>query len=171
MDLGFVLQAAADIILSPTRNILVMWSLIPVYINWFLNEVFFESERHNFQSAFTNGFAALWVGMDWLRVITVDFTDVTLLFDFKIVVSMVMVLYGLVIMVEAARGRSVAKYIGRVREISLSIIFLTPVIYSLMSITLEMVFGGLVVYLALSAVAFVGSRVIPPLVGERMDRG
>jgi hypothetical protein len=169
MDIYSVLQKAGEIILSPATNILVMWSLIPVYINWFLNEVFFESEKHNFESAFTNGFAALWIGMDWLRVITVDFTEITLLFDFKVIVSVVMVAYGLLIMVEAARGRSIAKYIGRVREISLLIIFLTPVIYSLMDLTVEMVFGGLVIYLLFSVIAFLASKLIPPIAGELMD--
>jgi hypothetical protein len=169
MDIYSVLQSAGEIILSPMTNILVMWSLIPVYINWFLNEVFFESDRHNFQSAFTNGFAALWIGMDWLRVITVDFTEITLLFDFKVIMSIIMVTYGLLIMVEAARGRSIAKYIGRVREISLLIIFLTPVIYSLMDLTVDMVFGGLIIYILFSVVAFIASKLIPPIAGELRD--
>lgn len=165
MDLVSVLNTAVEIFIIPFTDVNVFWTLIPVYLNWFLCEVFFEFERHNFQSAFSNGFAALWVGMDWFRVLRFPFT-----LDLRALIAVFMTTYGLFIMIEAARGKSIAKYVGRVREVTFAVIFLTPVLHNLMFVDIEMIFAGAVVYIILTVLGFVGSRLVPAIGGEIADR-
>ena len=165
MDLISIFNTAFQIFIEPFRDINVFWTLIPVYLNWILCEVFFEFERHNFQSAFSNGFAALWVGMDWFRVLRFPFS-----WDYRAIIAIFMTTYGLFIMLEAARGKSIAKYVGRVREVTFAVIFLTPVLHGLMVVDLEMLLGGLVVYVVLAIFGFVTSRLVPAIGGEIADK-
>jgi hypothetical protein len=165
VDLVSVLNTAIEIFINPFTNINVFWTLIPVYLNWLLCEMFFEFERHNFQSAFSNGFSALWVGMDWFRVLGIPFN-----WDYRALIAVFMTTYGLFIMIEAARGKSIAKYVGRVREVTFAVIFLTPVLHGLMVVDLEMVLAGAVVYTCLTVFGFIASRVVPAIGGELADR-
>ena len=166
MDILSVMGTAFEIFIKPFTDINVFWTLIPVYLNWILSEIFFEFERNNFQSAFSNGFAALWVGLDWFRVLGFPFN-----WDYRAIIAVFMTLYGLFIMIEAGRGKSIARYVGRVREMTFAVIFLTPVLHGLISIDIEMILAGVVIYVLMMIIAFVGKRFVPAIGGELADRG
>jgi len=114
-----------DIISSPIRHPELLWVLIPVYANWIIGDIYQEHKGTHIGNAISNGFVALWVGLDWGRELTQNFTfggESAL----KVGLIGFLILYGLMILIEGIRGKDIAKYIGRVREVTYLIICLTP---------------------------------------------
>lgn len=119
-------------IYGPYENPEMLYILVPIYLGWFVNDYYQERRGTDLGNAASNGFLALWVGIDWIRTMfsRLNIRRLTPLVGFKITVAVGMLLYGLFIMKTAIQGREVAKIIGRVREVSYFLIVFTPFIYS-----------------------------------------
>ncbi|MFH1786063.1 MAG: hypothetical protein ABH829_00215 [archaeon] len=117
---------------GPYDNPEMLWILIPVYLNWIVNDYYQERRGTDLGNAAANGLTALWVGIDWIRTMfsRLNIARITPLVAFKVGVAVAMLIYGLIIMRMAIQGREVAKAIGRIREVSYFLIVFTPFIYS-----------------------------------------
>ena len=129
-------------IFGPMKNLDVFYILVPVYINWFVNDYYQERKETKLGNAAANGFTAIWVGIDWVRTMTtrattsiikvpIGWNTPFLLLVFKFIISLAMIGYGLTIMRYAISGNLIAKKIGRIREVSYLAIVFTPIIYLL----------------------------------------
>jgi len=129
-------------IFGPMENLDVLYILVPVYINWFVNDYYQERKGTSMGNAAANGFTAIWVGIDWVRTMTtraatsvvhipMGFNKAFFLLSFKVAIALVIIIYGLTIMKYAISGNSLAKRIGRIREVSYFAMVFTPVIYLL----------------------------------------
>ena len=131
--LEFLLAVAGrfgEIIISPAKNFDMLWILIPIYINWIFTDLYQERKGTDFGNAITNGVVALWVGLDWIRQTTkaFEFNELTMT---KIAICALFIIYGIIVMVESARGKKIAHYIGRIRELTYFAIVATPIFYGI----------------------------------------
>jgi len=122
-----------QILISPIKNPELLWIIIPIYINWIATDYFQERKGTDFGNAITNGVVTLWVGIDWLRQLSHDFS-LSMSFFSKILLCILLLIYSALIIVECARARKIAHYIGRVREVSYFMIVLTPIVYGIIPI-------------------------------------
>lgn len=125
-----------ELLAAPLKNFDMLWIMIFIYFNWILTDYFQERKGTDLGNAFVNGFTGLWVGIDWIR----QLTKTGLTFEFsviaKILICIFFMSYGLLIMVEAARAKKIAHYVGRIREVSYFMIVLTPIFYGAVAIDL-----------------------------------
>ncbi len=82
-------------------------------------------------NATTNGAVILWVGIDWIRFIIRNYDGFSLLLILKILLCLITIGYSCLIIYEGVKGRTLVKYIGRIRVVSYFILVLSPVIYNL----------------------------------------
>ncbi len=127
---------------GPMKNLDVLYILVPVYLNWFVNDYYQERKETDLGNAAANGFTAVWVGIDWMRTMTtraatsvvkvpIGFSTPFFLVVFKFVIAFLMISYGILIMRYAISGNPIAKKIGRIREVSYFAMVFTPIIYVL----------------------------------------
>lgn len=113
---------------APLKQPDMFWILIPIYLNWVFTDYFQERKGTDFGNAITNGVVALWVGIDWIRQL-IKAKTIGLATATEIGVSIFFMIYGLIIMVESAKAKKIAHYIGRIREITYFAIVFTPIFY------------------------------------------
>lgn len=56
--------AFVELIVTPFRNVPLMWGVVPLYFAWVLNEL--TSPKANFRTALQTGFSFIWAGAQWL---------------------------------------------------------------------------------------------------------
>ncbi len=124
-------------ITGPASNPDVLYILIPVYVNWLVNDYYQERRGTDLGNAAANGFTAIWVGIDWFRTmvprvgIAKVWTFSWYFLVFKFLIAFLVLLYGLTIMKYAVTGNKIATKIGRIREVSYVCIVFTPFVYDL----------------------------------------
>jgi hypothetical protein len=118
-----------------------IWIIVPIWLNWFFAEFFQEKKGTSFGNAISNGAVPLWVGIDWMRQLTMDIIKLHAKFTFlvfsKYLISVLAIVYGLIIIVYGIRGKSFVRYVGRIREISYVLAVLTPLVYGLIKPNFE----------------------------------
>ena len=93
-------------------------------------------------NAATNGFTGVWVGIDWIRSAHHRYLmthSLQYLFG-KLFFAALMLSYGIIIVREAVKGKKIAKYIGRVREISYFAITFTAIVYEVVRPSANVIF-------------------------------
>lgn len=137
-----------ELLTAITKNFMLAYVLVPIYINWITTDYFQEKKRTTLGNAATNGFMGLWVGFDWIRQSYAVFKEGSelLLFVGKLIFSILVLLYGLFIVKLAVQKKEISQIIGRVREISYLAIVITPIIYGIVPIDLTTVTAILVFY-------------------------
>ena len=154
-----------QILAAPLKNPDMLWILIPIYLNWIFTDYYQERKGTDFGNAITNGVVTLWAGIDWARQLVKNFAfDAA--FATKIAISAFYTIYGLVIMIESARAKNIAHYIGRVREISYFAIVFTPIIYGIISVDLITVGAILLFFPIVYVIAEAFDRLLPAPPGE-----
>ncbi|HLC74636.1 MAG TPA: hypothetical protein VJH88_02140 [Candidatus Nanoarchaeia archaeon] len=131
------------ILIAPITHLDMLWIIIPVYLNWVLSEIYQEKKGTSFGNAIANGFVALWVGVDWMRI-TVDLLSakgVKLAAVLpkalpKMGFAALMGVYGLGIIIMGMKGSKFVSYLGRVREVTYLTIMITPIFYGIVEPTL-----------------------------------
>lgn len=158
-------QIFVDIILSPIKHPNLLWILIPVYANWIIGDIYQEHKGTHIGNAISNGFVALWVGLDWGRELTQNFqfSEISAL---KVLLIGFLILYGLAVLIEGIRGKSIAKYIGRVREITYFIIAFTPVFYGYIPLTFETLLSIVIFFPVFYLVFEIVMRITPSPEGD-----
>src|SRR3989338_7338574 len=136
--LSFFWNLFADwlyLFVSPVENFQVLWIIIPIWLAWFFGEFFQEKKGTNFGNAISNGVVPFWVGLDWTRLLVnglldgrVQWSELVL---FKFLVCLGLFAYGLAILIHGIKGRQLARYIGRIRQITYVMLVFTPVIYGI----------------------------------------
>ena len=158
--LPIFVQIFLDILLSPIKHPELLWILIPVYANWIIGDIYQEHKGTHIGNAISNGFVALWVGLEWGRQLTENFTFGELS-AFKVGLIGFLILYGLMVLIEGVRGKDVARYIGRVREITYFIITLTPVFYGFIPLSLETIISIVIFFPIFYLVVEILMRITP----------
>ena len=125
-----------EILTSFRKDFYIAFSLIPIYLAWFISDYYQERRGTDLGNAMSNGFMGLWVGMDWLRTsyaVYIKTQSFSFLF-LKGIFAFGMLFYALFIMGEAARGKDIARYVGRIREVSSFAIMFAPMIYEIVEL-------------------------------------
>jgi hypothetical protein len=178
-----ILSRLLDIFLfGPMENLDVLYILVPVYINWFVNDYYQERKGTSMGNAAANGFTAIWVGIDWVRTMTtraatsavhipMGFNKAFFLLAFKVAIAIVIIGYGLIIMKYAISGNPLAKRIGRIREVSYFAMVFTPVIYLLVPLDLTTFATILIFFPVFYYAGEALMRSLPAPKTELMDEG
>ncbi len=120
------------IILAPLYEFEVIWSLIPVYLTWFITDILAERKGVDPTSAVQNGFTALWIGMDWMHQLTrKGISSIELSSMPYFVFPIFMILWGCIAIYAGLWRKWYMGFIARIREVSYAQIVLTPIIYKL----------------------------------------
>jgi hypothetical protein len=118
-----------DIILAPLRNLELLWIIVPIYMNWVLVE-YLQRKKFSLSTIISNGFVIMWVGLDWSKTLYTEFMHNPDGFPvFRLLLSVLVIIYGLFIVIEGLRGKNMARYLGRIRETSYFMLTLTPLYY------------------------------------------
>lgn len=129
--MAVIFKRFSTILFAFTRNLDITYSLLPVYLNWIISDYFQERKGTSLGNAASNGFTGAWVGIDWIRAAHHRYL-LSNNFEFlvgKLLFALLMLGYGAIVLREAALGRKLASYIGRIRTISYVAIMLTPIVY------------------------------------------
>ena len=153
------------ILAAPAKQPEMLWILVPIYLNWIFTDYFQERKGTDFGNAMTNGVITLWAGMDWTRQAIKGFEFSTAILT-KIGVSIFFIGYGLFVMLESARAKPIAKYIGRIREVSYFMIVATPIFYGVISIDLITLAAILLFFPIFYGLAELIDRLLPAPPGE-----
>ncbi len=130
-----------SILISPYKNLELLWIIVPALISWVFNEFYQEKAGTSFGNAISNGAVLLWVGVDWTRTTTNLLNADTLgIIIFKYSLAAVVVLYGLFVIIWGAKGHKAIKFIGRSRNITYIIVMFSPLIYNAISVDFETFF-------------------------------
>lgn len=130
-----ILSTFAQILISPLQNPEMLWIIIPIYLNWILTDYWQERKGTSFGNAMSNGFVALWVGLDWTKQLFRSYSEVSGSLAIKVVISVLFIAYGLLIMKEVVQAKPIAHYLGRIREVSYFAIVATPIYYGAIQLT------------------------------------
>lgn len=141
--------------LGPASNLDVLYILVPVYINWLVNDYYQERRGTDLGNAAANGFTAIWVGIDWFRTMVPRsglvklFTFSWYFLAFKFLVAAIVIFYGITIMKYAVTGNKIATRIGRIREVSYVCIVFTPFVYDLIKTSTPSFFAFLPTFIGI----------------------
>jgi len=169
-------------IFGPMANLDVLYILVPVYINWFVNDYYQERKGTSMGNAAANGFTAIWVGIDWVRTMTtrattsavhipLGFNKAFFLLAFKFGIASVIIAYGLIIMKYSISGNPLAKKIGRIREVSYFAMVFTPVIYLLVPLDITSIATILIFFPIFYYAGEALMKSLPAPKTELMDEG
>jgi len=155
---------------APLKQPDMFWILIPIYLNWVFTDYFQERKGTDFGNAITNGVVALWVGIDWIRQLiktkTLGLTSAA-----EIGVSVFFMIYGLIIMVESAKAKKIAHYIGRIREVTYVAIVFTPIFYGVIQFDLITLGAILLFFPIFYGIGEAFDRFLPAPPGEEDSLG
>ncbi len=164
-----ILTAFWQLLIAPIKNPEMLWILVPVYLNWILTDYYQERKGTSFGNAMSNGFVALWVGLDWTRQVAANFVGLDVAFVVKLIIGIIFVLFGLLIMLESAKAKPIVKYLGRIREVSYLMIVATPIYYNVVQINLVNVLAILIFFPVWYFIGEVFDRALGPSAGEQEE--
>ena len=114
-----------------------IWIIIPIWLSWFFTEFFQEKKGTSFGDALSNGVVPFWVGIDWMRQLTLQLTSDEIIFSslvfVKYLISVLILIYGFIIIAFGIKGKDFIKYFGRIREVTYILAVLTPFVYGLIT--------------------------------------
>ncbi len=138
-----------NLLIAPFKKPEMLWIIVPVYLNWLFTEFYQEKKGTSLGNAITNGFVALWVGIDWSRT-TVNFvaqkTTKLVSATPKIMVAALMIGYGIAIIFFGIRGKKMVRFLGRIREVTYLTLMLTPLFYGVMTPTFGVVLSIIIFF-------------------------
>ncbi len=164
-----ILTAFWQLLIAPIKNPEMLWILGPVYLNWILTDYYQERKGTSFGNAMSNGFVALWVGLDWTRQLRSGFEGFDAAFWIKLAVSVAFIAYGLLIMVESARAKPIIKYVGRIREVSYLVIVATPIYYNVVPLNLSTLIAILLFFPIWYGLGELIDRLLGPSLAEQQE--
>ncbi len=134
-----MLKAWLYIFAVPFMHLDTLWIMVPIWLNWFFAEFFQEKKGTSFGNAISNGVIPFWGGIDWMRNITNSLIAGTANFSFlvfaKYLVSVLILVYGLVIVIFGIKARKFIHISGRVRVVTYILVVFTPFIYGVVDYT------------------------------------
>ncbi len=118
----------------PFTELNIIWILVPIYLNWIVTEIWLEKRFTSYGNAISNGVIVLWVGIDWGRQITntiVKGANYDLVLFIKMLLTLAILAYGIVIIIYGIKARRFIHYLGRVRVVTYFMLMFTPIMYGL----------------------------------------
>ena len=165
-----IVMRFGQILGAPLKQPDMLWILIPIYLNWIFTDYYQERKGTDFGNAITNGVVAVWVGIDWIRQL-IKAKTMGLAAATEIGVSAFFVIYGLIIMVESAKAKKIAHYIGRIREVTYFSIVLTPIFYGVIPLDLITLGAILLFFPIFYGIGEAFDRLLPAPPGEEESLG
>jgi len=156
------------IIFLPLTNFEALWFLLPVYFNWLLFEIFFEHEEKRFGRRFINGFTLIWISLGFIKYLIQSFV-LSVNWIIKLIIVILTMIFGGHILVWALKGNKIIKHIGRTRELSFLIIFITPFFFDLLEFDVTYLLSGLILYVTFYLIFLILQRIVPEFGGEKAD--
>jgi uncharacterized membrane protein YgcG len=128
----------------------MLWLLVPIWISWFFAEFFQEKEGTSLGNAITNAVVVLWGSIDCSRQ-TIRFIQEGVIYGFANIFArfsllVILFAYGTIIVIMSWKGNKMAKYIGRVREVTYVFAMFTPIFYNAMELTVKHVLAAVLFF-------------------------
>jgi len=122
----------------PFQNTEILWIIVPIWLGWFFSEFFQEKHSTSFGNAISNGALALWVGIDWTRLIVNKLTGHFWVFGWvvfgKFVISAIVLAFGLLVIIEGIKTKKFIHFVGRIRVVSYVLLVFSPIVYGLVEV-------------------------------------
>ena len=138
------------IFVVPYQNTEMLWLLVPVWLGWFFAEFFQEKRGTSMGNAITNAVIILWGSIDCARQTVRLMTEGTLTNNWDIVLRFVLIgmifAYGGLIVYLGIKGRTIIKYIGRVREVTYVFAMFVPIFYNAIPFSLDHIIAALLFF-------------------------
>ena len=125
--LWYLFQKWLNMLIISITNPTIVWITIPIYLTWFVTEYFQEKQETSFGNAATNGVITSYVSLDWVRQIVSGNITFSVI---KLLLAIILMLYGLYVTYIAIKKKPVAKILGRVKYVAYFQIMLTVLVYS-----------------------------------------
>ncbi|HIP90662.1 MAG TPA: hypothetical protein EYH22_03865 [Candidatus Nanopusillus sp.] len=125
--LWYLLQKWLNMLIISITNPTIVWITIPIYLTWFVTEYFQEKQETSLGNAATNGVITSYVSLDWIRQMVSGNISFSII---KLLLAILLMLYGLYVTYISIKRRPVAKILGRVKYVAYFQIMLTVLIYS-----------------------------------------
>ncbi len=122
---------------APYKNLIMLWLIIPIYLNWLFADFFQEKKKTSLGNAITNATIIFWVCVDWSRTTVNFYADKTIgtwNLVWKLALASLIFLYGLWIVIDGIKGKELTHYIGRVRVVTYIALMFTPIMYNAIDI-------------------------------------
>ncbi|MBU0536435.1 MAG: hypothetical protein KKE20_05690 [Nanoarchaeota archaeon] len=152
-----------NIFVTPFTNLQVLWILIPIYLGMILAELFQEKKGTSMGNAISNSVIVLWGGIDFMRVTINGMGSQAAQTSFwvRILISIIIITYGIGIIVAGIKSSNIIKYTGRIREVSYFIIIFAPLYYAGAVLSFRYLFGALLFFALFYAVIEVLDKFLP----------
>lgn len=127
-----LLKTWGQLFAAPIENFDMLWIIIPIYLAWIFADFFQEKKGTSLGNAISNAIIAVWAAVDWSR------TGVRLYeagtasgwhLAITILLSIVVLTYGIMIIVLGVKAKSIARKLGRIRIVTYVVLMITPLIY------------------------------------------
>ncbi len=164
--LASILLNAKDIILAPLHDFDVFWTLLPVYVSWVQAEFFVEREGTSYANAFSNGFAMVWASANWLKYLIDNPSNSN---NLKIIISILFVVYGIFVWINAYLGKKIAVLIGKQNLISFFVIVFSPYVFGIVDLSLSNLASMVLVFILIIILFSILKRILPEPAGIEED--
>lgn len=131
-----------NLFLTPFQNLEVLWILVPVYLGLLVAELYQEKKGTSMGNAMSNSIIVLWGGVDFLRITINSLDKFDLHFFSKLLISAIILVYGITILIIGFKAKEVIRYIGRIREVCYCIIIFAPLYYANVQLSWSYLFGA-----------------------------
>lgn len=132
---GLLAEWLKLLFVAPFKDFAILWIIIPIWVAWFFAEFFQEKHSTSFGNAISNGAIALWVGVDWIRYVVNSLSSGSMKFGWGVVgkffISLLVLGYGLLIIIEGIKSQSFIHFIGRIREVTYVLLVFSPIVYGI----------------------------------------
>ena len=119
----------------------MLWTIIAIWINFVVTELYQEKHGTSFGNAIQNGVVGVFVGVDWMRYLLRALHDGSLfannIFQLKFLTAIAVTVYGVLVVYYGVKARRIVQSIGRIRGVTYVLAVGTPAIYGLVDITLQ----------------------------------
>jgi hypothetical protein len=129
-----------ELFYSPVVHTQMLWIILPIYLSWIFTEFYQEKRGTSFGNAISNGIVVLWVGVDWSRTIF-NSHEHSLPAFIKMCLAFFVFCYGFVIVYHGIQTRKYIHIFGKIRNVTYVMLVFTPVVYSAISISWQLVFA------------------------------
>jgi hypothetical protein len=144
-----ILQAWISLIVAPIKDTNMLWVVIPIYLTWIFTEFFQEKKGTSLGNATSNSVVVLWAAIDWSRTSVNLFKDSLITIwnlIFKIFLSLVIICYGIIIVMEGMKGKSITMVIGRIRVVTYIVLMMTPLVYGTVNWSLTVIIAAVIIF-------------------------
>ncbi|MEK6874348.1 MAG: hypothetical protein AABX52_01210 [Nanoarchaeota archaeon] len=128
----------------------ILWIIIPIWLNFIVTELYQEKNGTTFGNAIQNGLVAGLIGIDWMRYLTRTITEASVTISHELIlkylVSIIVFMYGCIIVYHGIKGRDYVKQLARIRAVTYILVIFAPAIYGIVELSLNYTLSILLFY-------------------------